>query len=43
VLVVRQELFQQVQSANSAAAASVRPSTNRVAALLRGQRGASAE
>ena len=36
VVVLRQELFQQVQSANSAAAQSARPSTTTIAALLRG-------
>ena len=43
VVVLRQELFQQVQSANSAAAASARPSTHAVAALLRGHNGAQSE
>ena len=38
VVVLRHELFQQIQSANSAAAASA-TSTNAIAALLRGGRG----
>ena len=36
VVVLRQELFEQIQSANSAAAASARPPTDAVAAALRG-------
>jgi len=40
VLVLRQELFQQVQSANSDAARGARPSTSTIAALLRSHNGA---
>jgi carbon storage regulator len=36
VVVLRLELLQQIQSANSAAASSARPSTSAIAALLRG-------
>ncbi|MBV8716334.1 MAG: carbon storage regulator CsrA [Chloroflexi bacterium] len=37
IVVLRNELFQQVQSANSAAATTVRPSPTAIAALLRGK------
>ena len=43
VVVLRQELFQQLQSANSAAAASAHPSASAIAALLRGKQPAEAK